>query len=254
MRSLARDIDRFARGLGAPHWRIALTLLGLKVPLHFTARDGSRHTCTVAHRKDLRAIEMTFVDLEYEWKQGLNPRVIFDLGAYIGDTAMFFHHEYPDARVFAFEPHPELFELLVRNTKRVENISCHRLAVAGSPGQRTLHCGGGRLGASLRRRSAQPQRVPVAALTLRGAMERVGVDHIDLLKFDIEGLEDEVFEAPFVDCVSNVIGEVHEELLGVPTSSFISRFQSYNTTVTRMANHRLLLKAARDPQASSASL
>ncbi len=45
----------------------------------------------------------------------------------------------PSGRVFAFEPHPEVFRLLARNVRRYPNVTPVPLAVAEHPGERSFY-------------------------------------------------------------------------------------------------------------------
>lgn len=64
---------------------------------------------------------------------------VFDVGANIGISALFFHWECPDLRIFAFEPAPLLFEALTANLAehQVKAIACN-YALHRAPGTRQL--------------------------------------------------------------------------------------------------------------------
>ena len=250
MKSELADIKRFSKSFGMSKLdaaRIMMVLrLGGRTLMRFSFLGGLKSTIEVAHRKDLRALEATFVDQEYVLSRKIKPHVVFDLGAYIGDTALFFHREYPEAQIFAFEPHPELFEALTRNTRRIDRITCRPWAIAGTTGMRDLSFGGSRLGASLKVRPGHPYRKSVEAVTLQDAMDRLGINRVDLLKFDIEGAEDEVFREPFSDFVDNAVGEVHEDLIE-SSEDFIGRFRSaYRVKTRRIEDKRVMIEALSD--------
>ena len=50
------------------------------------------------------------------------PRVIFDIGANIGATSVFFALNYPKAKIFSFEPTSMNFNLLKKNVKNLKNV------------------------------------------------------------------------------------------------------------------------------------
>lgn len=52
---------------------------------------------------------------EYRLPVDIQPKVIFDIGANIGASAVYFAARYPDARVYCFEPLPENVDLLRKN-------------------------------------------------------------------------------------------------------------------------------------------
>src|SRR3979490_75276 len=45
----------------------------------------------------------------------LAPKVILDIGSNIGTSILFFHQQYPSAKIYGFEPHPETFRILQTN-------------------------------------------------------------------------------------------------------------------------------------------
>ncbi len=237
-----RRIRRFsdALGNGSPSYLFRLTaiFLGFRLDLHRTwnlktHQGGITHEWQIKSRKDIRALEDVFIDRTYLWSHPLAPRTIFDCGAYIGDSAVYFSDQYPHADIHAFEPHPEIYEMLVANTRQIENIHCHRMAIGGTDGIRALFHGGSRLGSSLRQRGdAHPDTTMVRVVSLPTAMKLTGTTTIDLLKFDIEGAEQEMFANPdFMNYVQNAIGEVHEDL----TNAYLRT--GLRGTVQRVSNN-----------------
>jgi FkbM family methyltransferase len=65
--------------------------------------------------------------------------VVFDIGANIGLFTIFIQEHFKNARVFAFEPSPEIYELLRFNTARYgDRVVCHPCGVAGETRQDTF--------------------------------------------------------------------------------------------------------------------
>ncbi len=64
--------------------------------------------------------------------------VVFDVGANIGMFALFMATNFPDARVFSFEPVPRTFEALAKNVGRLENVSVFNMALGDAPQTREL--------------------------------------------------------------------------------------------------------------------
>ena len=60
-------------------------------------------------------------------------RVIFDGGANVGITALYFAWRYPNARIFCIEPDNQNFELLKRDTAAEPRIVAIRGALVGAP-------------------------------------------------------------------------------------------------------------------------
>jgi len=65
----------------------------------------------------------------------MRPNSVFvDVGANIGFHSLHIAARNPEARCHAFEPHPEIFRQLSRNTRlsALKNITLHRYALAGT--------------------------------------------------------------------------------------------------------------------------
>jgi len=64
----------------------------------------------------------TFVEKEYRTPDKNSLEVIFDLGANVGYSAVYFAHHYPDAQIICLEPDSENFECFIQNTRDYPNI------------------------------------------------------------------------------------------------------------------------------------
>lgn len=66
------------------------------------------------------------------------PKAVLDIGAHVGAAALWFSYHWPHAKVVAYEPVPEIFELLQRNTHRLRSIDAVRLAISEETGKRQM--------------------------------------------------------------------------------------------------------------------
>ena len=98
--------------------RMEVMLPGTDIPL--TLRLGT---------SDISVFKEIFIDLEYGWVFNKSPSVIVDVGGYIGLSAAFFAHTYPEAMIIAIEPDAQNYELLRLNTTRFPNVHAVRAAV-----------------------------------------------------------------------------------------------------------------------------
>lgn len=118
------------------------------------------------------------------------PKVIFDIGANKGQSAVEYAAEFPSAKIFAFEPAKATFDILAKAVAGNENVSLHQVALdlsngvvqftnfAGSTGNRIVRTPG----------KEDPQHVEnVETVTGDHFCAANGVDHIDILKIDTEG-------------------------------------------------------------------
>ncbi|WP_158308363.1 FkbM family methyltransferase [Thiocapsa marina] len=144
------------------------------------------------------------------------PRIIVDLGAYTGFSAIFFANKYPNAEIIAVEPDPENFKLLTKNIGYYPRIRPVQAAiwfedtVLDLYGQKEGHWA-----SSLFSSTPFPGRSGihrVRAIAIESLMSRFSLDRIDVLKVDIEGAEKELFEhsAHWIDRVGAIFIELHD--------------------------------------------
>ena len=136
---------------------------------------------------------------------------VVDLGANIGISALYFAARFPDAHIYAVEPHPETACILRENIAGHQNrITVLEAGVADKCGVMRLSNGAQFCGASLVREELDSFEVPV--LTMERLFEQFGIEDIDLLKIDIEGAERLILSgAPaWLERVSVMLGELHE--------------------------------------------
>lgn len=120
---------------------------------------------------------------------------VVDVGAHVGYYTLLAARRVGESgRVVAFEPDPSNCALLRRNVAQngfADRVSVVQAAVGGETGSVTLFRDTFNLGAhSLERGNvvgADSVRVP--AVTLGRALASEGVDHIDVLKVDVQGAE-----------------------------------------------------------------
>ncbi|MER7490023.1 FkbM family methyltransferase [Streptomyces sp. NPDC126497] len=71
------------------------------------------------------------------WRVPEKP-VILDVGANIGLFTLFATQKWPDAQVFSFEPAPDVFDALRRNTGHLPGVRVHNLALGDEDQSREL--------------------------------------------------------------------------------------------------------------------
>lgn len=162
------------------------------------------------HTSDTMVFDNVFIDEEYRLGLPSSANVIVDAGAYIGLTPIFYARTFPKARIFAIEPERSNFELMLKNVRSYPNITPVHAALWGSEGY--ISIAGPVPGASGHWGSAVSSKPgDVRAITIRSLMRDFGIDHIDLLKIDIEGSEKEVFRAcDWQDRLDSIVIELHD--------------------------------------------
>lgn len=126
------------------------------------------------------------------------PKVIFDCGANIGFVTHQLHRLFPEATVHAFEPNPTVFKRLDTYYQKNTYVRCHNIGVGDIDGQLRFNINKNSGTSSflapnqyhkdnLASSNITVQEVPV--VRLGSFMEQEGIEHVDILKLDIEGFE-----------------------------------------------------------------
>ncbi len=67
-----------------------------------------------------------------------NP-VIIEAGAYCGRNSIMMSVFWPSSTIYSFEPVPQIYTRLLKNTSRFNNIHCYQLALSDTDGVATFH-------------------------------------------------------------------------------------------------------------------
>lgn len=141
-----------------------------------------------------------FIQEQYRHSTGRDPQVIMDFGAHIGISVIYFKRMFPISTVVAVEPNPLSYKLLLRNIeindlKGVIPMNC---AVSNFTGRTRLFFDTERETAWSWGDSIVPNiwgdenksgSIEVQTKRFADIMNELHLDHIDLLKMDIEGTE-----------------------------------------------------------------
>ncbi len=153
----------------------------------------------------------------YPLPKTVQPSVIFDAGANIGITALYFALQYPKAQLYGFEPLPENLELLRHNTRCLgDRIQILPYGLSDRNGTFDYHMsdnpcsfgGGGfmQIGHDPSRKRSLPLK------TVPDAMAELGLHHVDLFKLDTEGAELAILRSipsPVRTATQAFVGELH---------------------------------------------
>jgi len=125
------------------------------------------------------------------------PSIIVDAGAHIGSVSLELNQSFPKAVVYAFEPVTETFEMLKANVAGKTNIHPVKMALGANDEKIQLLLSGENSINSLKVtevNSGIKGTEEINITTLQGYLQQQGIDHIDILKIDVEGFEFEVLE------------------------------------------------------------
>ncbi len=151
-------------------------------------------------------------------------RTIFDVGAHLGETAIVYARQFPQAVVHSFEPSREVFLSLSSNVKPFANVKTVEAALGDKDGEAVLH---------LHRFAATNSLLPTAPklgdAQMEQLMEPVGttkdrlrrldtycrenhIGFIDLLKLDTQGFELQVLRGAEEMLGKGSIGLIYTEI------------------------------------------
>ena len=177
--------------------------------------------------------EEAFLNRLFAGHSAMNP-VVLDVGANVGDYTALILLSAPNASILAFEPHPVSFEVLTNRFSN-SNVSCYPAAAGSRSGKVQLFDhpdDPGSSHASLLRpvfelfHAIEPTSREVPMIRLADLLASQGINHIFLIKIDVEGMELDVLRGlmPFLDqpdtSVENIQLEFNE--MNVVSRTFLA--------------------------------
>ncbi len=148
-----------------------------------------------------------------------NNPLIFDIGSHIGLSILYFKILYPNSRIIAFEPNPNVFPLLEENISlnNVPNVELYNFALGKKECNRDLYIDSTGIGAfstsSFTKNAWNGKQKTIPIQVQVKQLSKYIQKEVDLLKIDIEGAELEVLEE--LKCndklkfIKNIIIEYH---------------------------------------------
>jgi FkbM family methyltransferase len=251
---IARDIAQLGRGNLAS---VAALLICLTMPLRARIAPSSTRLIRLRLRlgeapvdlwfsdgAELAVIWSIFIAGEYAALDVADARTIIDLGANIGVTTLWFRSLNPYARIVSVEPDPVTFEKLRLNLARDPLVKCVNAAITPESGP--VAFASARKSWESRVGSASSAVTgEVRGITLDDLVASEGIDAIDILKVDIEGMEFSVLpQARCLATAGQVIGELHPDLIDDDVGGFVERLASASglTPVSGLPSHLFLLR------------
>lgn len=181
---------------------------------------------------------------------GGRGRVLIDAGAYVGETSLKLRNHFPDATIHALEPFPDSYERLCAAVGRDPLTYTHQIALGAATRFMHLHVNAGKATNSLLPSHENASSIwgtglldtqttlAVPALTLDEFCTRHDIQHIDLLKLDVQGAEYDVLKGAAGLLQSQAIDFVFLEVLIAPTydgqrslREYLSLFEAHGYTL-----------------------
>ncbi|MFT3749160.1 MAG: FkbM family methyltransferase [Agriterribacter sp.] len=141
-----------------------------------------------------------------------DPRTIVDLGANTGMTSLFFSQHFPQASIYAVEPDADNFEILTENlSEEIQkgNFIPLKAAITGKDGEVYIQKKTYAYNSSVSEVAVSDSKVK--AFSMHSFFHEMMIEQVDILKIDIEGMEENVFseETSWLKMVSVVVMECH---------------------------------------------
>jgi FkbM family methyltransferase len=141
-------------------------------------------------------------DVFFDIKKHVSPnkfKVVFDVGANVGQSVYRISHAFPYADIYCFEPILSTFNQLRDNTKRNDHVQCYQLALGSRKETASVALQQNSCLSSLVRKiemdSGKALNLETVHVdTLNRFCEEHNIEHIDYLKIDTEGFDLEVLK------------------------------------------------------------
>jgi FkbM family methyltransferase len=152
-----------------------------------------------------------------------NPTIV-EVGAFVGHDTIRMAQQFPTSNIYAFEPVPELYEQLYKNTVIYAHVKTYPYAISDSSGLQVLYLAqktNGKItqASSLRKPKERlthspivfPREITVNAMTLPAWCFQEQVTSIDLLWLDTQGHEMAILNAsrkflPYIKTLYTEVG------------------------------------------------
>lgn len=171
--------------------------------------------------------------------QQVTHPVIFDVGAHHGQTARAFSKSFPRAALYCFEPFPDSFAELKKNSINYPAATLEPFGFSDNRGQHEFHSNVSSATNSLLQLDSQAAVIwgnsvltPVSKVscdfeTIDEYLGRKGIQKIDLLKMDVQGAEYKVLKGAELSLRAERIRNIYMEIITGETYSGQLRFEEY---------------------------
>ncbi len=145
-------------------------------------------------------VKEIFEQDEYDilpYRSHSGPLQIFDIGGNVGLFAIYMKMKFPDCNVFSFEPTPSNLALFSANTESFKGITIRRYGLYNQEKEADLYIHPQNSGMNSVKIFTGPGSGTTKVRLKDAATEfdKMGLEHLDVLKIDTEGCEIEILES-----------------------------------------------------------
>ena len=185
----------------------------------------------VRSKMDIWSVKESAADRFYEHFGFLleSGWTIVDVGAALGEFAIYAATKFPDSQVLAFEPFPQSFDLLKQNISLndIKNVAAYQKALSSEKGTLMLDVDGGEPLMMETGMQAEGDRVqlPVESITLAEVVASTNGGRIDFLKLDCEGAEYDILLKATPEtllCIDRIVMEYHDHLMDLKHPALVA--------------------------------
>ena len=198
-----------------------LQLRGMKFPV-FLRGGGS----------DFEVFKQVYLYRFYDTEFAFEPKTIIDCGANIGITTVFLKNKFPNAKVIAVEPETSNVEMLQMNTKDLPGVEIEAKGLWGRECYLEIVEGYDKMAWSFKVNEVDSfKEGAIPAISIPKLIEKYNLTSIDILKIDIEGSEENVFQediSSWISMVKVLIIELHDWQRPLSSKPFFKLFSNYN--------------------------
>jgi FkbM family methyltransferase len=189
---------------------------------------------------DIKVFRDIFAKKELMLPIDIEPKIIIDGGAYVGYSSMYYAMTYPNAIIYAIEPNPILYHILVANTKNIQNIKPINAALWNKHTQLQLidySCIG-----DWAYETIESNEGHIRCITIDDILEMTDHKKIDILKLDIEGSEKELFSSNYkwLNYTNIIIIELHDRMRKDCSKMFYKAINKYTWSIYKN-NEKIIL-------------
>lgn len=181
-----------------------LNYIGLRDEANlYTFRNGVK--LNTREGVDSSTIAVVFIKEDYGKIE--DNAIIVDIGANLGGFSVYAAYGKKQSRVYAYEPMPKNYDLLLENIKLnhlEDRIIPYKLGIGSQSGKRQLFLGEGSPFHTLFPGTKKNASIEIEVISLERVFQQNAMDNCDLLKCDCEGAEFEILYGAPDHCLKKI--------------------------------------------------